>query len=70
MISVKHPNYLNYGHSEGEVSIFKKRRIVLLMSLAIMMVLTGVAFGIGFGLGIHNSSGKFFRELKSRIFVF
>ena len=52
MISVKHPNYLNYGHSEGEVSIFKKRRIVLLMSLAIMMVLTGVAFGIGFGYAL------------------
>ena len=50
MISVKHPNYLNYGHSEDEVSIFKKKRIVLLMSLAIIMVLTGVAFGVGFGL--------------------
>ena len=60
MISVKHPNYLNYGHSEGEdVSMLKKKRFLLLMSLAIMIILTGVALAVGFGLGAHNSSGRF-----------
>ena len=60
MISVKHPNYLNYGHSEGEdVSMVNKKRILLLMSLAIIVILTGVALAVGFGLRVHNSSGRF-----------
>lgn len=39
-----------HGHAQGEVSIFKKKRITLLVSLAIIMVLTGVALGVGLGL--------------------
>ena len=63
MISVKHPNYLNYGHSEGEdVSMLKKKRFLLLMSLAIMIILTGVALAVGFGLGVLNSSGRLFER--------
>ena len=51
MISVKHPNYLNYGHSEGEdVSMLKKKRFFVLMSLAIMIILTGVALAVASGI--------------------
>ena len=50
--SINQPNYLNYGYTDPEEEIiFKKRkRLVLLMSLAIIIVFTGAAFGAGFGL--------------------